>query len=187
MIETTKVLENASQLPLTMSSISSLSSQTTIQPNVSRTYKHANQLFLTRRIPEALSHLETVICEPNRDSTNDRSLDSLHRSNADDPTTKSPCAPVAAASRAARVKTWTLYLAILNEIIEMGPETAKELLGAARYKALAAKTRDGSIWEEVVVNGYAGSEAIVDAEVVASLYGIYIRISILFFWKTLTD
>ncbi|KAI9665122.1 MAG: hypothetical protein M1831_002132 [Alyxoria varia] len=168
MAESTTSLETASHSPL-VSSISSLSSQPTSQPNVSRTYKHANQLFLTRQIYEALQCLETVILEPKSNRTTNHSSESPSTTDTDDSTAQSSRAPVATAARAARVRTWTLYLAILNEVMEMGPEAGKELFGAVRYKELVGKTRDGSIWEEVVTNGYAGAEAVVDAEVVANL------------------
>lgn len=43
------------------------------------------------------------------------------------------------------------------------------MFGARRWKDLASKAKDGSVWEDVVKNGYGGSEGSVDADVVANL------------------
>lgn len=51
----------------------------------------------------------------------------------------------------------------------MGPEEGKRVFGLARWKKLVAKAREGSIWTEVVREGYAGMEGDVDADVVANL------------------
>lgn len=143
--------------PRMYSSLSSLTSTHNQPPSVPRTYKQASQLFLTRRIPEALELLEPIITPSTPSSEND--------SDADVPT----AAPVASATKNARCKVWGLYVSILNEVVEFGAEDGKKAFGGARWRELAGKTRDGSVWEEVVRNGYAGSEGSVDIEVVALL------------------
>jgi hypothetical protein len=145
------------EYPLMYSSISSLTSAHNQPPSVPRTYKQASQLFLTRRIPEALELLEPIITPPSY------SLET--ESDADSPA----IAPIASATKNARCKVWGLYVSILNEVVELGAEDGKQAFGAARWRELVGKTRNGSVWEEVVKHGYAGSEGSVDVEVVALL------------------
>lgn len=78
-------------------------------------------------------------------------------------------APIASAPKKARVKIWNLYLALVNAIIELGPDEGKSQLGSAKWRAVAAKAHHGTIWEDVVQAGYNGIESAVDAKVVAKL------------------
>ncbi len=139
------------------SSIGSLSSPRLSKSLVSRAYKQASTLFLTRRLLEALSTLEPVITVP----------DSSDSSLAEDEPPKR--APIAGASRSSRIKVWSLYLTLLNAIIELGPEDGKAAFGNSDWRNLISKSRDGSIWEEVVQIGYGGVEGNVDSEVVINL------------------
>lgn len=142
------------------SSISSLSSARSQSSWIAKTYRRAAQLYLTRRLSEALLAIEPVIAPEDTHT---------HDSSERDGTTAQP-APVAAASRGTRVKVWSFYLTLLNAIIELGPEEGKLAFGSSKWKALAAKAREGSVWDEVVKVGYAGSEGDVDGEVVVNLY-----------------
>lgn len=144
------------------SSISSLTSPASARhaaSYVSKTYRQSSTLFLTRRLPEALSTITPLITvtppspPPPPGTTNG---------------TTEP-APVARASRNTRIKVWTLYIAILNAIVALDPDEGKEALGTQEYRSLCAKVRDGDVWEEVVQNGYHGVEADVDSDVVINL------------------
>lgn len=138
---------------LLSSSISSLSSSTTASRHtsqISKTYRQASTLFLTRRLPEALTTLTPLITPPGT---------------ADD----GEPAPVAAASRTTRIKVWSLYLTVLNAVVEMEPEEGKEAFGNQEWRALCNRVRDGDVWEEVVRNGYHGVEGDVDSDVVINL------------------
>ncbi|EGX97216.1 peroxin 26 [Cordyceps militaris CM01] len=117
--------------------------------HISKTYRQASTLFLTRRLPEALSTLLPLITPPAEGDG--------------EPT------PVSSASRTTRVKVWSLYLTTLNAIVEMEPEEGKAAFGTQEWRALCAKVRDGTVWEEIVRNGYHGSEGHVDSEVVINL------------------
>ncbi|OCL13837.1 hypothetical protein AOQ84DRAFT_309903 [Glonium stellatum] len=139
------------------SSVSSLSSRQQ-SSQIAKAYRQAAQLFLTRRLPEAFSTIEPVITPPETEHTNDSQ-------NGDYPA----LAPVATASRGTRVKVWSFYLTFLNSVIELGAEEGKNAFGSTRWKALVAKCRDGSVWEEVVRDGYGGIEGNVDADVVINL------------------
>jgi len=153
----TATLTNREYPPM-YSSISSLTSTQPQAPSVPRIYKQASQLFLTRRIPEALEVLEAIIEPP------------VRASDSDAPS----AAPVATATKNARCKVWGLYVSILNEVVELGAEEGKKSFGGSRWKELVSKTKDGSVWEEVIRNGYYGSEGSLDAEVVAILWDIQI-------------
>ncbi|PNY27908.1 Uncharacterized protein TCAP_02156 [Tolypocladium capitatum] len=138
---------------LLSSSISSLSSSTTASRHpsqISKTYRQASTLFLTRRLPEALTTLTPLITPPG---------------SADD----GEPAPVAAASRTTRIKVWSLYLTVLNAIVEMEPDEGKEAFGNQEWRALCNRVRDGEVWEDVVRSGYHGVEGDVDSDVVINL------------------
>jgi len=150
------------------SSIASLSSQRAQSSWIAKTYRHAAQLYLTRRLAEALDAVEPVVVPsvvpPEQYKQNNNQANGVSTEGD-----ASQAAPVAASSRGTRVKVWSFYLTLLNAIIELGPEEGKLTFGSAKWKALASKARDGSIWAEVVTHGYGGSEADVDGEVVANL------------------
>jgi len=129
-------------------SISSLPSSRQ-SSQISKTYKQASTLFLTRRLPEALSTIPPVIQPPPGDAAEP--------------------APVARASRSTRIKVWTLYLTILNAILELDPDEGKDAFGGQEWRALCNKVRDGEVWEEVVRDGYHGLEGDVDSDVVINL------------------
>ncbi|KXH34521.1 peroxin 26 [Colletotrichum simmondsii] len=137
------------------SSISSLSSSTSARhtSQISKTYRQASTLFLTRRLPEALSTILPLITPPSGQSEN----------GAGEP------APVARASRSTRIKVWSLYLTTLNAIVELEPDEGKDAFGSQEWRALCTKVREGDIWEEVVRNGYHGVESDVDSDVVINL------------------
>ncbi|KAH7037909.1 uncharacterized protein B0I36DRAFT_372157 [Microdochium trichocladiopsis] len=137
-------------------SISSLaSSRASHQPNsISRAYRQASQLFLTRRLPEALSTVLPLIT-PQTDVSSANGY--------------TEPAPVAQASKSTRVKVWSLYLTILNAILELDPNEGKDAFGAQEWRSLCTKVRDGDVWEEVVQFGYHGSEGEVDCDVVINL------------------
>ncbi|CAM1505477.1 Fc.00g111140.m01.CDS01 [Cosmosporella sp. VM-42] len=134
------------------SSISSLSSSTASRhpSHISKTYRQASTLFLTRRLPEALTTLLPLITTP-------------------EPVDDGEPAPVARASRTTRIKVWSLYLTILNAIIELEPDEGKDAFGTQEWKSLCNKVRDGEIWDEVVRNGYHGVDGDVDSDVVINL------------------
>ncbi|KAF2629461.1 hypothetical protein BU25DRAFT_409340 [Macroventuria anomochaeta] len=148
------------------SSISSLSASRQQSSQIAKAYRQAAQLFLTRRLPEALSTIEPIITAPPHDSLHDSLPDSLPDSNGD---LQAAYAPVATASRGTRVKVWSFYLTFLNSVVELGAEEGKHAFGSARWKQLVSKCRDGSVWDEVVRDGYAGVEGDVDADVVVNL------------------
>ena len=143
------------------SSISSLSSARAQTSWIARTYRQAAQLFLTRRLYEALSTIEPLISP----SVDEEAGPAQHQQDSHD----QAIAPVAGASRATRVKVWSFYLTLLNSIIELGPDEAKLIFGSSKWKILAAKAREGSIWEELVQIGYGGDYGAVDGEVVINL------------------
>lgn len=134
------------------SSISSLSTSRQQSSQMAKAYRQAAQLFLTRRLPEALSTIEPIISPPPIDAA-----DVVGH------------APVATASRGTRVKVWSFYLTFLNAVVELGAEEGKHAFGSTRWKHLVSQCRDGSIWDHVVRDGYAGVEGDVDADVVVNL------------------
>lgn len=138
------------------SSLGSISSSRK-STEISKTYKQASALFLTRRLSEALSTIQPLIATPNAE--NDAAQDEKEAS----------LAPVAGASRTSRIKVWSFYLTILNAIAELGPEDGTAEFGNKKWKNVVTKAQDGSIWEEVVNVGYGGVEGNVDADVIVNL------------------
>ncbi|KAL2797529.1 hypothetical protein BJX66DRAFT_85936 [Aspergillus keveii] len=133
-------------------------STSTLSPSklCSKTYKKASQLFLTRRLQEALVSLQPVI-------TASRGNDD-HEVNGD-----SSVAPIAIVPPTWRIKVWNLYVTLLSAIIDLGPEEGKKTIGQKEWKTISTQVRDGGIWETVVQTGYQGREGSVDAEVVYNL------------------
>lgn len=140
------------------SSISSLSSSRQQSGQIAKTYRQAAQLFLTRRLPEALSTIEPVI-------TPQPSSEPYDSENGAQPS----LAPIATASKTTRTKVWSFYLTFLNAVVELGPEEGKHAFGSTKWKALVTKARDGSVWEDIVRDGYSGNEGAVDTDVVINL------------------
>ena len=158
---TTTLTETAEQVPnssrlrsLSISSSPHSTKQATSQS--SKIYKQASTLYLTRRFPEAWVLLESLTTAP-------KSLDGSSQEDAVN------VAPIRNASRNTRIKVWSLYLTLLNAIIELGPEDGKLAFGGKEWRAIRAKAEDGTIWEDVVQAGYGGNEGDVDADVVINL------------------
>ena len=136
-------------------------------------------MFLTRRIRESLEAVEPVINPPDSNGQNESDGDihtnghSNSYANDGDGINGSESQPkqalIATASRGARTKIWNLYVSILNEIVQMGPEDGKEEFGADRWKLLVKHVREGAVWDEVINKGYRGVEGLVDADVVTNL------------------
>ncbi|KAF2456473.1 hypothetical protein BDY21DRAFT_288017 [Lineolata rhizophorae] len=157
-----------------LSSTSSLTSSAHLHPHqngarassqIAKTYRQAAQLFLTRRLPEALSTIEPVITPQSTPATVDEGNE---YDNASSMELVVP-APITSASKGTRIKVWSFYLTFLNAVVELGPEEGKHAFGSTRWKALVAKAREGAVWDEVVNVGYHGIEADVDADVVINL------------------
>lgn len=127
--------------------------------HISKIYKQASASFLTRDFTEAFATLEPILTAPKPSEDDLSTGDETERE-----------APIATANRSLRVKIWSLYLTLLNAIIELGPEEGKAAVGTKKWREVAAKARDGSIWDEVVQIGYGGIEGNVDADVVSNLY-----------------
>lgn len=140
------------------SSISSLASPASARNSssyVSKTYRQSSTLFLTRRLPEALTTILPLLTPA--------------PTSAEGATGTTEAAPVAKATRNTRIKVWTLYIAILNAIVALEPDEGKDGFGSQDWRSICAKVRDGDVWEEVVTNGYHGVEGNVDADVVINL------------------
>ena len=141
------------------SSQSSFGNSKKASSEISRVYKQASQLFLTRRLSEALSTLRPIISPPAQTNGN--------VNGSYDP---APLAPIAASATSQRIKVWSLYVTLLNAIVDLGIDEGKQDFGQKEYKALVANVREGGVWEQVVRDGYGGREGSVDAEVVYNLY-----------------
>jgi hypothetical protein len=139
-----------------LSSPSSTSTSTSPTKLCSKTYKKASQLYLTRRLPEALSTLKPII-----------TVTEEQQPNGDHPSTA--VAPIATAPSTWRIKVWNLYITLLSAIVDLGAEEGKKQFGQKEWKAIATQVREGGIWETVVQIGYRGREGSVDAEVVYNL------------------
>lgn len=130
-------------------------------PDISKAYKHASQLFVTRRFPEAFSVLEPII-------TPAQQANGFKDSNED---SQSQTA-IALATTTQRIKVWSLYITLLNSIVDLGYDEGKRSFGQNRYKEIVNCVRSGDIWDTIVRDGYAGREGSVDAEVVYNLYAL---------------
>jgi hypothetical protein len=110
----------------------------------------ATTLFITRRLSDAIVLLESGV---------------------DDDVAAEP---IARAPKNLRIRFWSLYIATLDAVVELGPEKGSEMLDHQKWSNVAAKVQSGQIWEEVVRDGYHGDEMNVDEEVVVNLLGIHV-------------
>lgn len=146
------------------SSVSSLHRSKKSSSEISKTYKHASQLYLTRRLVECYEALQPVIRPLQQDSS---AKENGHSTSEDE---SKPRAPIASASTSQRIKTWSLYATLLNAIVELGDEEGKQDFGNKLYRDIVRNVQSGEVWEQVIRDGYLGREASVDAEVVYNLY-----------------
>jgi hypothetical protein len=142
-----------------LSSSQSLGPSKRAASEISKSYKQASQLFLTRRLSEALAILKPVITPPAPAIGDLNGEQDAHL-----------LAPIATATPSQRIKVWSLYVTLMNSIVDLSNDEGKRDFGQKEYRALVAKVRDGEIWEQVVRDGYSGREGSVDAEVVYNLY-----------------
>ena len=147
-------------------SFSDLSRSRSTNSLIVRTYKQATQQYLTKRFKEALETLEPII-SPQQQQNGD--YDANGDANGDSTASANGPAPVAQSSRGTRTKVWVFYLSLLHAIIDLGQEQGKLTFGSTKWRQLAAKVRDGSVWEEVLQCGYSGNEGEVDPDVVVNL------------------
>lgn len=147
-------------------SLSSLSNSRSTNSLIVRTYKQATQLYLTKRFKEALETLEPIITPQSGHENGNHTNGDANGHSGVAPTGP---APVAQSSRSTRTKVWVFYLSLLNSIIELGHDEGRLIFGSAKWKEIAAKVRDGTVWQEVVQRGYGGNEGEVDADVVVNL------------------
>src|ERR1700761_1098007 len=145
-------MSNSRDLSSSLSSLHHPNKRTSSE--ISKTYKHASQLFLTRRLLESYEALQPIITPPSQSRPDD-----------------SPAlAPIATATTSQRIKTWSLYVTLLNSIVELGDTEGKQLFGSREYREIVRRVQNGDTWEQVVRDGYQGREGSVDAEVVYNLY-----------------
>ena len=149
--------ESFSSSGILSSSLGRLSSPRKTKSEVSKTYKQASELFLTRQLSEALSTIEPLITVPQSSEEITEESETPRR------------APIAGASRNSRIKVWVFYLTLLNAIADLGAEKGSATFGSKAWKNIYAKIQDGSIWDEVTDTGYGGIEGKIDPDVVVSL------------------
>lgn len=144
------------------SSVSSLQRPKKSTSEISKTYKHASQLYLTRRLVECYEALQPVIHPaPKEEQQNGNASASEDDSRLS--------APIASANTSQRIKTWSLYATLLNAIVELGDEEGKRDFGNKLYREIVRNVQSGEVWEQVIRDGYQGREGSVDAEVVYNL------------------
>ena len=149
--------ESQSSSQYLSSSHSSLNHSKKASSEISKTYKHASQLYLTRRLAEAYEAVQPVI-KPSLQVNGHQSEDEA-----------TPLAPIATATTSQRIKTWSLYAALLNAILDLGSEEGKQEFGQKLYRDIVRLVQTSEVWDQVVQDGYRGRESSVDAEVVYNL------------------
>jgi len=153
------------------SSLTSLSRSRSSNNLIVRTYKQATQLYLTRRFREAWDVLGTIVraSEEGGEGYNANVNINGNYNDEDDQGHLSP-APVAQSSRGTRTKVWVFYLSLIHAVVELGPEEGGREFGRVdKWRLIARKAREGSVWGEIVARGYGGQDGEVDAEVVVNL------------------
>lgn len=143
-------------------SFAALASERSTNSLVSRTYKQASHLFLTKQFQEALEVIEPVLLP--------QATETSPFANGDDNTTgEQQRALVASCTAGTRTKVWVFYVSLLHSIISLGYDQGKLVFGSSEWQRIVNKVQDGSVWDEVVKNGYDGDEGRLDTEVVINL------------------
>lgn len=122
LVESSTDISSSQALGSSIGSLSSSSPRGTTQ--IAKAYTQASNLFLTRRLTEALSTLTPIIEKP------------LVEDIGESPES----APIASSSRSSRIKIWSLYLTLLNAIIELGPEEGKATFGSNGWRDIDRKS-----------------------------------------------
>ena len=168
----TAVLTDTTNDPITSSSaylsssLTSLSRSRSSNNLIVRTYKQATQLYLTRRFREAWDVLGTIVKGTEGAEGEE---ENINNNSNDDGANLSP-APVAQSSRGTRTKVWVFYLSLIHAVVELGAEEGARVFGSTnKWRSIARKAREGTVWGEIVARGYGGQEGEVDAEVVVNL------------------
>lgn len=141
------------------SSHSSLNSSKKASSEISKTYKHACELYLTRRLAEAYEALQIVIKPAEQSNGYSHSTED-----------NAPTSPIATASTSQRIKVWSLYATLLNAIVDLGNDAGNQEFGQKQYRDIVRLVQSGDVWDQVLKDGYRGREESVDAEVVYNLY-----------------
>ena len=142
------------------SSLDSLSSprRSKAASEISRSFKHARDLFLQRRLSEAFSTIQPLVTETPSEIAPEEGQKEVSKS-----------APITSGSRSSRVKVWSLYITLLNAIADLGPEEGRDAFGNKEWKNLVTKAQDGTVWDDIVNIGYGGIEGDVDTDIVINL------------------
>ncbi|KAL9112621.1 MAG: hypothetical protein Q9227_003192 [Pyrenula ochraceoflavens] len=146
------------------SSASSFSPARKASPEISKIYKHASELFLTRRLGEALSILRPIV-NPSTPQTEAYNEEPSPRSQA----------PIATATTSQRIKIWNIYITVLSSISDLSHDEGATEVGYKEYKAIVSQVQDGRVWEQVIRDGYGGKEGSVDAEIVYNLTNLSLQ------------
>ena len=152
--QTVSVISNSDlQKSITALSSSLYSNQNS---SISKIYKRASTLFLTRQLKEAHSLLTSLI-----DGAADASSNGFTTNIA-----------LIDATRNQRVKIWCLYLSLIDELLKVGPVQGATFVGLKNWSSLKESVTDSTVWDYVTKQGYQGRQASVDEEVIASLVAL---------------
>ncbi|KAL8824171.1 MAG: hypothetical protein Q9191_005243, partial [Dirinaria sp. TL-2023a] len=124
---------------------------------ISKLLTQAKNLYSTKQFVQAYTALQRLITRP-------------HDKDQESPKTESAgSAPIAKAKCSLRIKVWCLYLSVLSEIIDSEPIDFRSAFGGGEYDSLKSKIVNGSVWEQVIQDGYEGDLGSVDGAVVQAV------------------
>ena len=135
-----------------------ISSRKSRSSEITKIYKEATSLYVTRRLADALATIQPLVTKVELEEDASQELEKVERSS-----------PIASASRKSRTKVWCFYLTLLNDLTELGPEDGPAAIGNTEWETIVDKVQSGSIWDDVVKLGYGGREGFVDIEVTKNL------------------
>ena len=126
---------------------------------ISKLLTQAKNSYSTKQFVQAYTALQPLITSAS------------YKEDGDSKTNSTGSAPIAKAKYSLRIKVWCLYLSVLSEIIDSDSSDPQCALASDEYDLLKSKFVNGSIWEQVIQDGYEGEVAKVDGAVVQALYG----------------
>jgi len=148
---------NPSESNLTSSLHSLLEPTQLSKKKISREYDLAQGYFSSKQFREAYDTLEALISPPKPKGGDAE----------DEASTGKP--PIATAKSSLRVKVWVLYFKLLDALIGSGPNEGVVEFGRDKWREITSSVLDSTIWNQVLQDGYGGTLANVEAEVVWDL------------------
>lgn len=116
---------------------------------ISKVYEHAKSLYASKELVQAYNALQPLVT-PSNFQSNELTFDT---------------APVADAKHSQRVKVWSLYCNLVQDILATDYDLGTAKFSNATYEYVKSQA-EGTVWDYVIQVGYGGRLSAVDSATV---------------------